>query len=277
MIKTQYFSEEIDAEGGMFPRERQSMMQGSHLALESPEAGFIYAVLIDLAGEDEGASDYSGGKIGAGVEELINPKRDLTAVTVVECDLSTLEDDLIHAPTYRAVKRYQWVGRKHSEMYGVLRGIIDHWKARFVVVDSTGVGAGLSSFLVKSFDERVIPFVFSSVSKSKLGWDFLGICDAGRWKEWTGGEQSGQVQSLQDEFWRQCENCDYTVLDGPGKLMRWGVLDGTRDAATGDLLHDDLLISAALCSVLDEQDWMIPGKTVVIQARDPLDELDKGF
>jgi hypothetical protein len=29
--------------------------------------------------------------------------------------------------------------------------------------------------------------------------------------------------------------------------------------------------------VLDEQEWMIPGRTVVIQARDPLDELDEKF
>jgi hypothetical protein len=238
MIKTQYFSEEIDAEGGMFPRERMAMMQGCHPPLESPKGEFFYALLIDLAGEDEGASDHSDAGIGDGIEELVNPKRDLTALTVVECDLSTLDDDLIHAPTYRAVKRYQWVGRKHSEMYGALRGIIDHWKARFVVVDSTGVGAGLASFLDKAYDERVIPFVFSSASKSKLGWDFLGICDTGRWKEWAGSEQMRQVPSLQDEFWRQCKNCDYSVLDGPGKLMRWGVPDGTRDTRTGDLVHD---------------------------------------
>ncbi|MGW8226674.1 MAG: hypothetical protein ACWGOY_13120, partial [Anaerolineales bacterium] len=31
MVKTQYFSEEIDAEGGMFPADRIKKMQGSHL------------------------------------------------------------------------------------------------------------------------------------------------------------------------------------------------------------------------------------------------------
>ena len=36
--------------------------------------------------------------------------------------------------------------------------------------------------------------------------------------------------------------------------MKWGVPDGTRDTH-GELVHDDLLISAALCWVLDQHEW----------------------
>ena len=32
--------------------------------------------------------------------------------------------------------------------------------------------------------------------------------------------------------------------------MRWGVPDGTRDDTTGELLHDYLLVSAAMCYAL---------------------------
>ena len=51
--------------------------------------------------------------------------------------------------------------------------------------------------------------------------------------------------------------------------MRWGVPDGLRDPASGDLVHDDLLISAALSAVLDDVKW---GTTLseIIPARDPL-------
>jgi hypothetical protein len=35
--------------------------------------------------------------------------------------------------------------------------------------------------------------------------------------------------------------------------MRWGVPDGTRHPITGDLIHDDLVISAALVTLLDDQ------------------------
>ena len=37
------------------------------------------------------------------------------------------------------------------------------------------------------------------------------------------------------------------LREEPGKRMRWGVPDGTRDEATGELVHDDLLVSAAMC------------------------------
>ena len=53
--------------------------------------------------------------------------------------------------------------------------------------------------------------------------------------------------------------------------------DGTRDPADGNLVHDDLLISAALVAVLDAQDWTLSGDSLLIRGIDPLKELDKGF
>ncbi len=38
-VKTQYFSEEIDAEGGMFNPARRALMQGSHPFLTQPVTG----------------------------------------------------------------------------------------------------------------------------------------------------------------------------------------------------------------------------------------------
>lgn len=60
---------------------------------------------------------------------------------------------------------------------------------------------------------------------------------------------------LQQIFWQQVESCQSQILDGPGKVMRWGVPDGFRDPLTGELVHDDLLISASLVAVLDSQSW----------------------
>jgi hypothetical protein len=59
--------------------------------------------------------------------------------------------------------------------------------------------------------------------------------------------------------------------------MRWGVPDGTLDPASGEAVHDDLLISAALCAVLDSQPWGAVGPALVVPGRDPLQELDSGF
>ncbi len=57
-----------------------------------------------------------------------------------------------------------------------------------------------------------------------------------------------------------------------------GVPDGTRDPQTGELVHDDLLISAALCTALEEVKWTgtVSGPALVVRASDPLEEM-KGF
>ena len=49
--------------------------------------------------------------------------------------------------------------------------------------------------------------------------------------------------------------------------------DGTRHPASGAPVHDDLLVSAALCSLLDRLEWPLPGAGGfgIVRAADPLD------
>jgi len=52
------------------------------------------------------------------------------------------------------------------------------------------------------------------------------------------------------------------------------VPDGTRDPVSGEYVHDDLVMSAALAAVLDRQAWprAAAGKDPgIIRAGDPLD------
>jgi hypothetical protein len=282
LVRTQFFSEEIDAEGGMFPAERSGLMCGRHPPLAAPGPAGCgplfdgpeappYCLLVDVAGEDGGAAE--GG-------ELRNPGRDATVLTIVEVDLSTLSDPLIQAPSYKVVQRRQWVGARQSALYAELLTLARSWCARWLVVDATGVGAGLASFLGRALAGRVIPFVFSSASKSQLGWNFLALVDAGRWKEFRPPEAEpafAEQVRLQAEFFRQAAFCQYEIVAGPDKKMKWGVPDGKRDPASGELLHDDLLVSAALATALDGQKWGLGGAARVVRASDPLQEMDKGF
>jgi hypothetical protein len=236
-------------------------------AVESPQPGKAYALLVDVAGEDSGSEGKDG---------LANPRRDATALTVVEVDFSTLKDAGLCAPTYRCAWRRVWVGASQPQLYAELRALTERWAARWVVVDATGIGAGLAAFLAKSLPGRVLPFTFSAVSKSQLGWDFLTIVDAGRWREpcFTGSEQA----ELAELFKRQLAFCQSEVLTGAEGRMKWGVPDGTRDPVSGELVHDDLVVSAALSAVLERQAWGVPGTTVRwVRRADPLAELDKGF
>lgn len=111
-----------------------------------------------------------------------------------------------------------------------------------MVVDSTGIGAGLASFLEHALNAKgregpVLPFVFTQKSKSELGWGFLAVIETGRYKEYD----AAAYDPLQEEFWRQAEMCQMEIQSGRGKLVKWGNEAG----------HDDLIISAAIVAALD--------------------------
>jgi hypothetical protein len=185
-------------------------------------------------------------------------------------------------PSYEIIFRKQWVGTKHTDIYGQILSMAATWSVRFLVCDATGVGAGLTAFLARSLGSKVIPFIFNSRTKSDLGWSFLSLIDTGRLKTYAEDDNRssprlrGDLAELNNEFFTQLQYCQYEILPGPDKKIKWSVPDGTRDPATGDLIHDDLIISAALLSVLDQQSWSVTGPAAVVKARDPLDDM-KGF
>jgi hypothetical protein len=112
LIKTQYYSEEIDAQLGMFSGMQQALMQGNHAPMERPKAGEIYALLLDVAGDVEGNVETAATK--ASLEQKTG--RDATALSVVRIELSSLGDPLLRAPTYQVVQRYLWSGVSHSSL-----------------------------------------------------------------------------------------------------------------------------------------------------------------
>ncbi len=277
-VRTQFYSEEIEAESGMFPPARLALMAGSHPAQTEPAPGSVYAFLLDVAGQDEGVSSDPS-SISNQQSSVSNPQRDSTALTIVEVDLSSLADPLVLKPTYRVVRRRIWTGAAQTLQYSQVKSLAETWRPRHIVVDATGIGAGLASFLGKAFPGKVIPFVFNASSKSKLGWDFLAIVETGRFKDFSpslkppaAGE--GDTHEL---FFEQLSFTNLEIQPGPGRLIRWSVPDGTRNPATGELVHDDLVLSAALAAALDELSWPTSAPTLVIPAADPIAELDRGF
>jgi len=264
MVRTQYFCEEIDAEGGMFPPERLALMLGAHPRLDAPQPGRLYCLLLDVAGEDEDPPCASDG--GMSAQE---GKRDCTALTGVEVDPAA--GPLPDAPLYRVVQRRAWLGQKHTRLLGEILALAELWKARRVVVDATGVGAGLASFLERALPGRVERFVFSTASKSRLGWDFLALVDAGRFKD------HAPPDDLQRLFMRQAALCRYQTLPGPARTLRWGVPDGMRAPLNGQPAHDDVLISAALCCCLDGLPLGGGAGPALIPAADPLMDMETRF
>ena len=280
MVRTQYFSEDIDSEGGLFPSDRLALLYGIHPPQVKPEPGQVYVMSLDVAGEDENQT--------LDLEHLSNPARDATALTIARVNFAALNDPGLLLPSYEIVYRRQWVGVKHTDIYGQILSLARTWNIKYLVCDSTGVGAGLTAFLTRSLGSKVIPFQFNSRTKSDLGWSFLTLVDTGRLKDYSLDQPqdaqdihqihdfSLKMMDLQNIFFRQLEFCQYEIIPGPDKKIKWSVPDGTRDPASGELIHDDLLISTALLSLLDQKPWSVTSPSEVVKADDPLDDM-KGF
>jgi hypothetical protein len=226
LIRTQYDLQEIDSTGGMFPAATRALMQSSHPRQRGPKMPGEYAILVDVAGPSEERLD------GAHLRAA-EPRKDSTAATIVQ-----IYRDEPGLTRFRALDRHYWTGTPHHQLHGALTRLAELWHAAHVVVDATGVGAGLASFLAQTLGARLVPFTFTARSKSELGWGFMGICNSGRWSDYAADDTPETRQ-----FWREVAAADFEIVPGPARQMRWGVADAA--------IHDDLLISAALCAVLD--------------------------
>ena len=186
-----------------------------------------------------------------------NPRRDYTCCTIVAVDLTGLHDPLCGLPRYRAVDVRTWHGTPPTALFQQLRAYLEPWAPCWIVADATGVGQGLVAFLGSraAFGTRVVPFVFSPVSKARLGSAFVAVVETGRFSYWADDDADAR------EFFREAEQCAYHIPEGEGAFdtrLRWGVPVGTSvvdDDGRRRPVHDDRLISAALCAVLDDQPW----------------------
>jgi hypothetical protein len=256
LVKTQYFCEEIDELAGMFNAGRRALMLGDQPAQAEPIPGHIYAISIDVGGQDEALLNLDG---------MGNPGRDYVTIGITDIDLSALET--LQAPIYRRVKRLEFQGINHVQVFGILAALVDTWKIQYIVIDATGVGEGLWGMCAKRYPTRTIPVKFSQQTKSEIGYAFIGMIETGRFRDCDTTERVAE----------QYENCESEILIGPARTMRWGVKDGTRSQATGELVHDDHIVMDALTTQLDLLEWYVPSETVIIEQADPLKEMDHAY
>ena len=206
----------------------------------------MYAFLLDVAGQDEKRMKPNED------EPLTNPGRDSTVLTIVEVDMDSVGD--LGKPTYRVERRMRWTGLNHLAIFGQLKALAETWKPLKVVVDATGVGEGLWALLDRAMPTRVIPVKYSQKEKSEIGWQFLAIIGSGRFRD----------SNPTDEVREQYTACQAEILPGAGKVMRWGVPEGTR-GSFGELVHDDFVTADALTAVLDREEWYGPMKSSFVK------------
>ena len=217
LFRTQYALKTIAGAGGMFTRQQVILMCGRHPREKEPVTASRYIMGIDLAGEAEG--------------EVATAKRDSTVITVGRVETQQQSHFKLVEPRLRIVEHYSWRGVAHSKLYPQLVDTIKKWRPEHVLVDATGLGQPVASFLHQELGKRIIPYTFTEKSKSALGFELLALANSGRLSIYK-GDGSPQYRELMSELeqarasYRANQSMNFYVPEGKG--------------------HDDFLMSLAL-------------------------------
>ena len=191
LFLSQYCLTPVSDDGRFLDYTRQALLRGNHCRRGAPVSGRTYVAGIDLAGEGE--------RPGVTGTKPINPLRDSTVVTIGELRFN---DDGLGSklPSISVVEHFWWTEKPHTETFSTLVHLLKNvWGCRRVVVDATGIGAGVASFLRKSLGTSIVkPFNFTARSKSDLGFDLLAAINSGRLHTY---KPDGSPEST--EFWSQ--------------------------------------------------------------------------
>jgi hypothetical protein len=123
-------------------------------------------------------------------------------------------------------------GVKHADLYAQLLDILKNiWHCRRVIVEATGAGEPVASFLKQALGSRIIPFKFTAASKSQLGFNLLAAVNAGLLKMYA-ADGSAEYR----EFFYEIEKTRSSYRSG--RTMNFFV-----DPSQG---HDDFVMSLAL-------------------------------
>ena len=230
LFRTQYALLPITRGGGFLSRQQIALVLGEHQRQSHPSAGSgqaaegkrTYVAGVDLAGEHEPeltAEEATGNRRGRG--------HDSTVITIAEVAAASPSQ-----PVLKVVEQYRWTGTPHSQVYGQMTGILrDVWNCHRIVVDATGIGQPVASFLRQELGSRVIPFVITSKSKSDLGLELLSFVNSGRLKLYR---QDGSGEYRETMFELEKARAQYR----PNQTINFYV-----DPQEG---HDDFLVSLAL-------------------------------
>jgi hypothetical protein len=242
LFRTQYLLLPIRGGGGFLSRQQIVLMLGSHPRLQEPPDGKVpYIAGIDLAGEREQGTSLRG---ALAAKQSLNDMRllrfarndgkggqDSTVITIAQVDTMQRSHFNFVEPIVRVVEHYSWTGIPHSQLYPQIVDILKKWNCQRIVVDATGIGQPVASFLRAQLGSKVIPFTFTQKSKSDMGFELLSFVNSGRLKLY---KQDGSTEYRETMFQLEKAKVQYR----PNQTMNFYV-----DPSEG---HDDFLMSLAL-------------------------------
>lgn len=224
-IQTQYCLRPVSDNGSFLKAEQQALLQGSHAWEMTPRPECWYIAGMDVAGEER-ADPKALSSLSA---FSTSSRRDSTVITIGRV---TYND--VYLPCVEVVHQQAWTGRSQVEQLSATLALVERWNIRSLVIDSTGVGAGLASLLEHQLGpHRVTQFTFTRPSKSHLAYQLLALINSHRLKLYAG---QSAPRAIYEECLRQIRLARY-------RLPAPETLDFYVDPVDG---HDDYLISLAL-------------------------------
>lgn len=228
-IQTQYLLRPMSGAGYFLNELQQTLLRGTHPWEAGPLSDCCYIAGMDVAGEDRPVPLGNGSSGGGGASANRNRQRDSTVITI-----GRISHNELNLPVLEVVHHEWWTGRSHLDQYAATLALIEQWGLRSLVIDATGLGAGLASLLTSRFgQERILPFTFTRPSKSRLAYQLLALINSGRLKFYS---HATAPSAIINECQQQLHRARYRI-PAPDQL------DFYVHPSEG---HDDFLMSLAL-------------------------------
>ncbi len=235
-VQTEYENIETEQTGRLFDDRRIALMTCDAQRAYGPGAGDRFVATIDVAGTDlmQQEREHDMTVIAIHQVEALDGLNAFTTVDYLAMQGANVLDD---TPERRRVFAY-----------------LDCWKPLKIVSDSTGLGVGFCSALLKRYQQRVIPFQFTASSKTDLLNNFLALIETGRYHHYT-APANGKIDLDYARFYAQLQKCEHQEY---GNHTEWGIPAHVtwRHPVTlaDEPLHDDHLLSVSLVGVLTDAD-----------------------
>lgn len=225
-IQTQYLLRPISGADNFLNPLQQSLLRGEHPWEEGPSSDSWYIAGMDIAGEERSTPESASHSQHS---QKTSASRDSTVITIGRIHFNEL-----NLPCIDVVHHEWWTGKPFPEQLAFTAELVEQWGIRSLVVDATGLGAGLASMLCDRLgDSRVRLFTFSRPSKSRLAYQLLSLLNSGRLKLYAPSQAPSKIV---EECWQQLHLARY-------RYPAPGIIDFYVDPSDG---HDDFISSLAL-------------------------------
>jgi hypothetical protein len=235
VIVSEYENVETEQSGRLFDSRRIELVASSTAArAEYSDAG-QHVITIDVGGTSITGADGQHDSTVAALHHVRRNSQRLTTFTTT--DYLTLTGENVLDDTPARARLIEW---------------ISHANPSHIVIDATGIGTGLASVLIQRFGDRVMPFIFTATTKTKLLNDFLALIETGRYHHYA-APGDGSIDPGRARLIEQMQRCEYTIS---ANAISWAVPDHATwtnpTTNTTERLHDDHLLAVALIGAMKD-------------------------